>query len=134
MLTLQMQKVDTTGGPSEYSSTQAKPVTTTVAINFEEAKETNGVMKDGQGSTFEPQSTLKNIGWPPTEKQVQNSSMLPESCRTWRSSLGTEEGMGHVLTKMRDMRRAFASDRSESRPRSVVKKTRNQLASTLLFK
>jgi len=35
----------------------------------------------------------------------------------------SEEGMGHVFTMMRDMRRAFASDRSESRPRSVVKKT-----------
>ena len=42
----------------------------TIAINFEEAKEMNGVMQDGQGTTFEPQSTLKNIGWPPTEKQV----------------------------------------------------------------
>ena len=56
-------KADATGGPSVYSSTPAKPFTTKVAMQLlpstlKKQKEMNSAVKDGQGSTFEPQSTL----------------------------------------------------------------------------
>ena len=109
-------KVDANGRILVCSSTQAKPVNTTVVMQllpfiWRGAKDLNCVLKDRQGDTFSAPPILKKIAWPPTKKQFR-----VRYCRNAERRFRARERKGPSLSIYQWRRR---NDRNSNAPTNL---------------